>query len=89
LASRDIDEAYDYVAEHDPLAADRQTDRFHQLFAKLAEMPGIGTHRDELQTGMRCLGIGKYLVYYKVMADELLIVRVIHSARDQSAQFDR
>lgn len=88
IAARDIDDAYDYVSEYDPDAADRQTDRFQQLFEKLAEMPGIGSRRDELQAGLRCRGVGKYLVYYRVLASDLVIVRVVHSARDQPAEFD-
>jgi plasmid stabilization system protein ParE len=41
------------VAEFNPDAADRQTDRFQSLFAKLAEMPGIGVPRYDLVEGMR------------------------------------
>ncbi|WP_373486885.1 type II toxin-antitoxin system RelE/ParE family toxin [Blastomonas sp.] len=87
-AAQDIDDAYDYVSEHDPAAADRQTDRFEALFAKLAEMPGIGSPRDEFQAGLRSRGVGRYVINYKVIGDDLLIVRVVHGARNHAALFD-
>ncbi|WP_338401622.1 type II toxin-antitoxin system RelE/ParE family toxin [Sphingomonas ursincola] len=86
-ASQDIDDAYDYVAEFNPDAADRQTDRFQSLFAKLAEMPGIGAPRYDLVEGMRSRGVGRYLIHYQVSADDLIIVRVAHGARDQASLF--
>lgn len=75
------------MAEFNPDAADRQTDRFQSLFAKLAEMPGIGAPRYELVEGMRCRGIGRYLIYYQVIDGDLIVVRVAHGARDQASLF--
>ena len=31
---------------------------------------------------MRSLGVGAYLVLYRALADHVLIVRVVHGARD-------
>jgi plasmid stabilization system protein ParE len=36
---------------------------------------------------MRSRGVGRYLIYYQVSADDLIIVRVAHGARDQASLF--
>lgn len=48
-------------------------------------MPFLGPLRDQLAPSLRAVFHGRYAIYYVPHADELVIVRVIHSARDAAA----
>jgi toxin ParE1/3/4 len=64
----------------------------HELeskFEPLCHAPEMGEARDYLQTGMRAFPYRKYVIYYAPTDDELIIVRVLHGARDARAIFGR
>ena len=63
-------------------AADRLLRRFDQRLDLCAMMPGIGTQRDDLAPGLRSMCIGKYLLFYRVIADGIELVRALHGMRD-------
>ena len=48
-------------------------------------MPLLGTARDQLAPGLRVTFHRRYAIYYVPREDELVIVRVIHTARDAAA----
>jgi toxin ParE1/3/4 len=43
--------------------------------------------RNQLAPGLRALPYGDYVIYYMAKPDELVIVRVLHGARDARAIF--
>jgi len=51
LAKADLDAIWDYVAEHNPAAADRLLTTFHEKFLLLTRHPLLGQLRDELRPG--------------------------------------
>jgi plasmid stabilization system protein ParE len=55
-------------------------------FLHLSRSPLAGELCEELRPGLRRFCVRNYVVYYKV-ARRLVIVRVLHGARDAGAQF--
>ncbi len=81
-AETDITEILLYVAEDDPEAAILLKVRFDEVFEMLLENPYAGRERSEISSGLRCFPVGNYLVFYRLWAGEIGIVRLTHSARD-------
>ena len=54
----------------------------------IASMPGAGAERSELQAGVRSYPVGKYLIFYRVVSDEIQLLRVVHGARDLRRLFN-
>jgi toxin ParE1/3/4 len=87
LAQADLDSIWDYIAADSPAAADRLLERFQETFARLARHPLMGRARDELRPGLRSFSVRKYVVYYRFFEGRVIIVRVIHGARDVTTMF--
>lgn len=86
-AAADILEIWAYIAEDSPDAADRWVDGLDQKFALWATQPLIGRVRDELAPNLRCMPIGRYVVFYMPLPDGIDVVRVLHGARDVDSAF--
>lgn len=54
-------------------------------FAPLLLSPLSGSARDQFVAGLRAIFRTPYVIYYLPTAHELIIVRVLHSARDATA----
>jgi toxin ParE1/3/4 len=88
LASQDFDEIYTYISQNNPNAALRFFDAARETFAKIATTPNLGriyqTQNQNL-TGLRKWGIKgfkSYIIFYLIREDVLIIVRIIHGARN-------
>ena len=51
----------------------------------LQHSPLIGTTREQLAIGLRVTFHHPYAIYYQVTEHELIIIRVLHGARDTAA----
>jgi toxin ParE1/3/4 len=49
----------------------------------------MGRARDELSPGLRSMPFGRHVIFYETMADGIDVVRVLHSARDIDAAFEK
>lgn len=58
-------------------------------FEQAAFMPGSGAPRNRLARGLRVLFHQAYAIYYLAGAAEVVIVRVLHGARDVTALAER
>ncbi|UZK69461.1 type II toxin-antitoxin system RelE/ParE family toxin [Sphingomonas sp. S1-29] len=83
-ARSDLDAIYEYVATFDAVAAQRLLDRIGASIARLRDHPRSAPARDEAAIGMRVLSVAKYNILYRIDPDAVVIVRIIHSARDLS-----
>lgn len=88
-AEADAAEIWAYIAEDSESAADRLLTRFDRMFRTLADQPQIGKSTEELAPNLRFIPIGSYLVFYRPLKDGVEIVRLLHGARDISAEFFR
>jgi toxin ParE1/3/4 len=81
-AQEDVDALWAYIAQHDLAAADRMIDRIVDATGRLVQFPYSGRDHGDRHPGLRSITASPYLVFYRVMADRIEIVRVLHGARD-------
>lgn len=86
-AELDLIGIWTYIAKHDPSAADRQLDRIDEICRLLALNPAAGPRREDLAKGLRFYPVGNYLVFYVMAPDSIIVVRVLHGARDYLSEF--
>ena len=83
LADTDIDSIWNYVAQDNPAAADRVEQEIQEAIEKLAKNPNFGHFRDDIAPRQyRFYRVFSYLIIYRIVEDTLIVVRVIHGARD-------
>ena len=87
-AQEDIDEILKYIAADNLNAALAFSDRLTELFELLAENRKIGRERPELKEDLRSFPEGNYVIFYRMWAGQLAIVRVLHGGRDLDELFD-
>jgi toxin ParE1/3/4 len=86
LAEQDLDEIWSYVDEDaSTTTADRLVDAIIDRFELLAEQPRMGRQRPEFGEGVRSFVVESYVIYYRHDDGDLLIARVLHGRRDQTA----
>jgi toxin ParE1/3/4 len=81
-ADADLDEIFAHIANDNRAAAERVIRRIEDAEARLAEYSEIGRTRDDLLAGARSWPVGDYLIFYQHTNAELIVVRVLHGARD-------
>ncbi|MDP3554089.1 MAG: type II toxin-antitoxin system RelE/ParE family toxin [Methylocystis sp.] len=62
--------------------------KFHATFSRLQDFPLSGAERHQLAPDLRVALQGSYVVYYLPTESEIVIVRVLHGARDAAAIAD-
>lgn len=81
LAEQDFREIWRYIAQDNPDAADRLLRRIDEKLELYAERPNMGTNRSRLARGLRSFPVGNYIVFYRVVAEGIELVRVLHGMR--------
>lgn len=85
-AENDLLEAWLFIAEDNPDAADSILDQIEADARKLLLQPKMGRSRDELAGGLRSWPTATpYVLFYFADAQGILIARVLHHARDLPA----
>ena len=93
-ADRDIDALFAYLAQDSPDAADRFLVAAQEALELLAEMPEIGSLQQFDHPALKDLrswpvkGFEKHLIFYRLIASRIEIIRVLHAARDLGPLFD-
>jgi toxin ParE1/3/4 len=86
-ARADLQEIRAYIAKGNPQAARRIVERLRAKARKLAQTPGIGRSRQDLRPDLFSFPVGKQVLFYRPQAGGIVLVRVIHGARDLPALF--
>lgn len=81
-AEQDFESIGDYIARDNPARARSFVRELRGHCAKIADAPSVHALRSDLGKNLRCCTHGNYLIFYRVIADDVRIVRVLHSARD-------
>lgn len=55
----------------------------------MLEFPPSGSPREPFAPGLRAIFEGNYAIYYSTAETELILVRVLHGARDAAAIAER
>jgi toxin ParE1/3/4 len=88
-AEQDLIEIGVYIAADDPAAADRWIDLIGETCRLLAALPGMGRDRKDLLAKLRSFPVGNYIIFYRPVAGGIIVIRVLHGARDIEALFPR
>lgn len=86
-AENDLVETWLYIAEDQPINADRYLDKLQEKAQKLAEFPDLGRDRPELAEGLKSFPVDRYNLYYTTTESKLILVRVLPADRDITALF--
>ena len=88
----DLVETAEYLAQDDVEVADRFFDAFEATLQNIRNTPRIGSIRrfqNKVDVRMWFVhGFEKSLIFYTENAEEIVILRIIHSARDYTRFFD-
>lgn len=93
-AARDLEEIFDYIAEHDdPSKADHVLDRIEEAVESLATFPERGSHPKELLS----LGIREYRqtflkpyrVIYRIVGQSVYVYLIVDGRRDMQTLLTR
>lgn len=87
-ARADLTDIWFYIAERNPLNADRFARYPQRKCQKLADAPEMGRKRDELAPGLRSFVVKNYVIFYRIKDEALEIVRVLSALRDIEAIFN-
>jgi toxin ParE1/3/4 len=89
-ADTDIERICDRISQNNPDAAQRLDERIHQTIKRLAQFPGMGHTRADVKDGRYLFwAIGNYVIAYRLERQNLVVVRVLHGARDFRKLFNR
>ena len=66
------------VAANNPIAADRLLDAIESRWQQLARYPYSGVAREDIAEGIRHLVTRQYLTLYRIDADGIEIIRILH-----------
>jgi toxin ParE1/3/4 len=86
-AKQHLIEIWVYVADNNSAAANKLLDTLNKKIGTLADHPLLGPARPDIAPHLRYLISGNYLILYRVLGDDVGIVRVLHGARNLSALF--
>ncbi|WP_181389816.1 type II toxin-antitoxin system RelE/ParE family toxin [Leucothrix pacifica] len=81
-AEADLIDIWLYVAEDQPVNADRLLDQLHEAAHLIAETPKMGVIRPSLGSDIRSFPVGNYILYYRIKSETLELVRVLSASRD-------
>jgi len=87
-AAQDLTDILVYLGRHSPTAANRFAGEVDQKCNLLAQLPGIGTARDDLAPGLRSFPVSRYLLFYRPINGGIELIRVLHGARNIPAIFN-
>ncbi len=81
-AEADIEEIGDYISRQNPGAALRLIETFMRRWNLLALYPLFGAPVEGVGSGIRHVVVGDYVTFYRVDADAVEILRVLHGRRN-------
>lgn len=86
-ARTDLREIHSYIAKDNPEAARRLIERLRAKARALAETPGMGRSRGDLRPELFSFPVGRHVLFYRPQPGGIVLVRVLHGARDLPALF--
>jgi toxin ParE1/3/4 len=86
VASTDINSIWESIAQNNSDAADRFIHKLYEQVEMLARFPQAGHRREDLagDRPLLFLPVGRYMIAYQAQNQSLVVVRVLHSARNLS-----
>lgn len=86
-ASQDLTEISDYFLTQSIEAGDRFVTGFEQRYLLLARYPYVGKPYRQLRDDLRGLPLMNYIIFYRVLGEDIEILRVISGYRNLQGIF--
>jgi len=88
-AELDLDGIWQYVAVQSGSfeTANKVLDEIGRHIVLLRHTPLAGRRREDIRPEMRSFTAGSYMIYYRVVEGQVVISRIIHGSREQTAAF--
>jgi toxin ParE1/3/4 len=87
LAEQDLEAIADYIATDNPVRALSFVRELRAQCLRITLNPSGYRLRPELGDGIRSCAHGHYVIFFEASAETVLVVRVLHGARDLPAVF--
>ena len=86
-AIQDLEEIEAHLASERPSAVAGVLDAIESACKLVAEYPGVGRSREEVDEGVMSFPIGSYIIFYYLDDDPFGIARILHGSRDLPTAF--
>ncbi len=86
-AARDLEEISTYYAVHNVEAGEKFIDEFEARCRYLVNFPNIGKSYRSIRPDLRGISFSGYIIFYRVSARIVEILRVVSGSRDLEALF--
>lgn len=86
-ASRDLVEILDYFTNINNEVGERFIQEFEKKCKNIVNFPNIGCSYEEIAPFLRGIPIDGHIIFYKVIDEEITIVRVVSGKRDLKSLF--
>jgi len=87
MAEQDLEAIGDYIAADNPVRALSFIKELREQCQRIAHNPPGYRRRPELGNDIRSSSHGNYVIFFASTSDEVIILRVLHGARDLPALF--
>lgn len=84
-AEGDLAEIAEYIAADNPVRAASFVNELVDRCLAIADRPLAARERPEIGAGVRLVVHGRYVLIYRIDDGDILILRVVHGARNLSA----
>ncbi len=85
-AKEDLFEIWEFIADHDEVAADRYIDHLRDRASEWLHFPELGRARDEMHPGLRSLLARNHVLFYRLEDQEVQVLRILHGSMDLPKQ---
>jgi toxin ParE1/3/4 len=83
----DLQEIWLFIARDNPSAADALIHSIEQKLRTLASSPLMSRSAASLGRDLRVAPVGDYLIFYKAIDDGVVLIRVLHGARNLMPEY--
>ena len=88
LAATDLENIADYIALDNPHRAISFVQEIKLQCQKIGLAPSAYSTRSEIAPGLRSCAFSRYVIFFQMEPDHVLIARILHSAMDLPQQFE-
>ncbi|HLO84099.1 MAG TPA: type II toxin-antitoxin system RelE/ParE family toxin [Nostocaceae cyanobacterium] len=86
-AIQDINEICDYLSNFNLDAANKFLNSIEQKCQNLAKFPNMGRSYAELSPELRGVTLNDYIIFYRLISNEVEIIRVVNGYRNLESLF--
>lgn len=86
-ASQDLDEIIDYFLSRNIEAGEQFVKKFNKKCQNLTKFPIMGRSYTEVDPSLRGVTLDGYIIFYRLLEDGIVIVRVVSGYRNLKSLF--